>query len=87
MNPAPFRAVVDASVVVKIFVPETLSPEAEAVFTRFASETSAELVVPDLFFIECANVFWKWVQRSAYPAKAAQEHRVDATASGRDAQD
>lgn len=82
MNPAPFRAVVDASVAVKIFVPEALSSEAEAVFTRFAQENSAALVVPDFFFIECANVFWKWVQRSAYPAKAAQEHLRDLTGLG-----
>lgn len=82
MNPAPFRAVVDASVAVKIFVPEALSPEAEAVFTRFTSENGAAMVVPDFFFIECANVFWKWVRRSAYPAKAAQEHLRDLTCLG-----
>lgn len=82
MNPAPFRAVVDASVAVKLFVPEALSAEAQAVFARFASENGAELIVPDLFFIECANVFWKWVQRSAYPAKAAQEHLRDLTGLG-----
>lgn len=82
MNPAPFRAVVDASVAVKLFVPEALSSEADAVFTRFAQENSAELVVPDLFFIECANVFWKWVRRTAYSAKAAQEHLRDLTGLG-----
>lgn len=82
MNPAPFRAVVDASVAVKLFVPEVLSTEAQTVFTRFAQENGAELIVPDLFFIECANVFWKWVQRSAYPAKAAQEHLRDLTGLG-----
>ena len=82
MNPAPFRAVVDAGVAVKIFVPEALSAEAQAVFARFASENGAELIVPDLFFVECANVFWKWAQRSAYPAKAAQEHLRDLTGLG-----
>lgn len=82
MSPAPLRAVVDASVAVKIFVPEAFSAEAQTVFTRFASEDGAELIVPDLFFIECANVFWKWVQRSAYPAKAAREHLRDLTGLG-----
>lgn len=82
MSPAPFRAVVDASVAVKLFVPEALSAEAQAVFARFAQENDAELIVPDLFFAECANVFWKWVQRSAYPAKAAQEHLRDLTGLG-----
>lgn len=82
MSPTPFRAVVDASVAVKLFVPEALSAEAQAVFARFASENGAELIVPDFFYIECANVFWKWVQRSAYPAKAAQEHLRDLTGLG-----
>ncbi len=82
MNPAPFRVVVDASVAVKIFVPEVLSAEAQGLFARFAQENGAELIVPDFFFIECANVFWKWVQRTAYPAKAAQEHLRDLTGLG-----
>lgn len=77
MNRASFRAVVDASVAVKMFVPESLSVEAQEIFTRFATEENAELIVPDLFFIECANVFWKWVQRSKYSAKDAQEHLHD----------
>jgi predicted nucleic acid-binding protein len=76
------RAVVDASVAVKIFVPETLSMQAQEVFARFASENGAELIVPDFFFIECANVFWKWVQRSSYPPKHAQEHLRDLTDLG-----
>lgn len=82
MNPAPLRAVVDASVAVKIFVPETLSAQAQEVFARYASENGAELIVPDFFFIECANVFWKWVQRSGYPDKDAQTHLHDLTSLG-----
>ncbi|HYA39002.1 MAG TPA: type II toxin-antitoxin system VapC family toxin [Candidatus Methylomirabilis sp.] len=82
MNPAPLRAVVDASVAVKLFVPEALSVQAQTVFARFAAENGAELIVPDLFFIECANVFWKWVQRSAYSGKNAQEHLHDLATLG-----
>ena len=77
MKLASLRAVVDASVAVKIFVPEALSAQAQVVFARFASEEGAELIVPDFFFIECANVFWKWVQRLAYPGKDAQTHLRD----------
>ena len=61
----------------KIFVPEALSAQAQTVFMRFALENGAELIVPDLFFIECANVFWKWVQRSGYAGKDAREHLRD----------
>ena len=73
---------VDASVAVKIFVPEPLSAEAQEIFARFATEDGAELIVPDFFFIECANVFWKWVQRSDYPPQDAQEHLRDLTGLG-----
>lgn len=82
MNPAPLRAVVGASVAVKIFVPETLSAQALEVFARFASESDAELIVPDFFFVECANVFWKWVQRSDYSPKHARDHLRDLTDLG-----
>lgn len=82
MNPSPLRAVIDASVAVKIFVPEVLSAEAQSVFARFAQEDDADLIVPGFFFIECANVFWKWVQRSAYPEKEAQMHLHDLTVLG-----
>ena len=82
MNPAPLRTVVDASVAVKIFVPETLSAQAQEVFARFAAENGAELIVPDFFFVECANVFWKWVQRSAYPDKDVRAHLLDLTSLG-----
>ena len=64
MNPPPLRAVIDASVAIKIFVPELLSPQAQAIFARFASENGAKIVVPDFFFIEYGNVFWKWVEDS-----------------------
>lgn len=82
MKSFPFRAVVDASVAVKIFVPEILSAQAQNIFFRFAREEEAELIVPDFFFIECANVFWKWVQRSRYPLQDAKAHLNDLTGLG-----
>jgi predicted nucleic acid-binding protein len=78
----PLRAVIDASVAAKIFVPEALAAEAQALFARFAAEDGAELVVPGFFFVECASVFRKWVRRSGYLAKAAREHLRDLTALG-----
>ena len=77
MNAPPRRAVVDASVAVKLFVPEILSTEAHAVFSGYAADDRAELIVPGLFFAECANVFWKWVQRYGYPSKSAASHLRD----------
>lgn len=65
----------------KDICPEVLAVQAQSsLFARFVAEDGAELIVPDFFFIECANVFWKWVQRSAYPARDAQEHLNDLAA-------
>ena len=72
-----FRAVVDASVAVKLCVPEALSEEAHAVFAQLSRSPEAELIVPDLFYIECANIFWKWVRRFRYPKESAQENLAD----------
>lgn len=74
---SPQHAVLDASVAVKLFVPENLSAEAHSVFSAYATDQHAELVVPDLFFAECANVFWKWVQRHGYPSKTVVGHLSD----------
>ncbi len=53
--------VVDASVVVKLYLREELSDIAEALFeTRWTSS----FFVPDIFYCECANIFWKSVRRS-----------------------
>lgn len=82
MNTGPLRAVIDASVAVKLFVPEAFSAEAHSVFAKFSQNSDSELIVPGLFFAECANVFWKWVQRTAYPEKDAVSHLSDLTAMG-----
>jgi predicted nucleic acid-binding protein len=69
----PVRCVVDASVGVKLFVAEPLSDAAHALFTQLSADPHAQLHVPDLFYIECANILWKYVQRLGYPLKAARE--------------
>jgi predicted nucleic acid-binding protein len=37
----------------------------------------ARLYVPDLFFIECTNILWKYVWRFGYSAEAAQQNVAD----------
>jgi predicted nucleic acid-binding protein len=63
--------VVDASVGIKLFVDEELSEQAEAVFRRLDEENPPRFYVPDLFFIECANILWKYVRRGSYPSETA----------------
>ena len=53
----PETVVVDASVGVILFLDETGSDEAERLFALLGHDSPHVVAVPDLFFIECANVF------------------------------
>jgi predicted nucleic acid-binding protein len=65
--------VVDASVGIKLFIHETFSAKADDLFALLTADPPARLHVPDLFFIECANMLWKHVRRYDYPVEKAQE--------------
>jgi predicted nucleic acid-binding protein len=54
--------VVDASVMVALYVEESLSAPARAALLR-SREAGDDLHAPDLLLIECANAFWKRVGR------------------------
>ena len=73
MSSNPLQWVVDASVGIKLFVPERLSDRSEALFDLLGAERPAELYVPDLFYIECASILWKHVRRFGYSEADAQE--------------
>ncbi len=67
MNEVPIRCVVDASVGIKLFVEEEFSEKVQSLFTQLADESPAELYVPDLFYIECANILLKYTRRFKRP--------------------
>lgn len=69
--------VVDASVAIKLFVPEPLTEQAETFFATLAIHPASRLYVPDLFFSECANILWKYVWRAGYPAEDARQDVAD----------
>ena len=69
----PTRLVLDASVAVKLCISEPFSDRAEALVGRADRDPAGGLFVPDFFYIECANVFWKRVRRLGYPPRAAEE--------------
>jgi predicted nucleic acid-binding protein len=73
------ECVVDASVGIKLFVVEPLSDRADALFARLTATPPARLYVPDLFFIECTNILWKYVWRFGYSSEAAQQDVFDLT--------
>jgi predicted nucleic acid-binding protein len=70
MSPPSYRAVVDASVAAQLYVPEPLTAQAVALF-RLLADPGTVFLVPDLFYVECANIFWKKVQRGDCTAAEA----------------
>lgn len=69
--------VVDASVGIKIFVEEPFSDIADSLFDELANNPLARFYVPDLFFVECANILWKYVRRFQYPPENARQDVAD----------
>src|SRR5579859_3541312 len=69
--------VVDASVGIKLFLAEELSDRADALFAHLAADPPGQLSVPDLFYIECANILWKHTRRSGYPTEKARKALTD----------
>ncbi|MBY0526764.1 MAG: type II toxin-antitoxin system VapC family toxin [Gemmataceae bacterium] len=71
MNPLPLVCVVDASVAAQLYIPEPLTPIATILFHQLVTDPATTLHVPDLFFIECANIFWKCARRGGCSSAAA----------------
>jgi predicted nucleic acid-binding protein len=63
--------VVDASTAVKLYLAEPLAAEAAALFALLSSNPPADFHVPDLFYVECANIFWKQVRKGTLTAAEA----------------
>lgn len=76
-EPAAFDCVVDASVGIKLFLVEPLADEAHNLFAHLADVPPASFYVPDLFFVECANILWKYVWRFGYSPDAAKQDVAD----------
>jgi predicted nucleic acid-binding protein len=69
--------VVDVSVGIKLFLVEDLSDRADRLFSRLTGYRPARFYVPDLFYVECANILWKYVRRFAYPPGNARQDVTD----------
>lgn len=72
-----YDCVVDASVGIKLFLDEPLSDRADALFSHLADDPPAHFYIPDLFFVECANILWKYVRHHSYPPENAQQDVAD----------
>lgn len=71
MNAALPGVVVDASVGIKLFITEEFSDNAVLLFAQLTDTPTGQISVPDLFFVECANILWKHVRRFGYPVSKA----------------
>jgi predicted nucleic acid-binding protein len=69
--------VIDASVLVKLFVPESGSEQAQTLMEETLAQYPDGPAVPDLIYAECGNVFWKKVQRGELTPKVAQACMTD----------
>jgi predicted nucleic acid-binding protein len=71
--------VIDASVLVKFFIPEILSEKAEELNAR-SMEGDLRLLAPDLIFAEVGNILWKKLRMKELIRSEAEEI-VDAIVS------
>lgn len=69
--------VFDASVVVKLVIDEPLSDQTHSLLRQLFLQPGIHLCVPDLLYTECANVFWKYVNRGVFSEDEAHEFLSD----------
>ena len=69
MTEVVLRCVLDASVGIKLFIEEEFPDKVQRLFAKLANDPPAEIHVPDLFYIECANILLKYTRRFDRPVK------------------
>ena len=67
MTEVLLRYVLDASVGIKLFIDEEFSDKVQRLFAKLAEDPQAEIHVPDLFYVECANILLKYTRRFNRP--------------------
>jgi predicted nucleic acid-binding protein len=73
-KPLSAFCVLDASVGIKTVIQEDYSEMVRDYLGRLLDEQPVKIAVPDLFFIECANILWKNVRRGTYPADRTKQN-------------
>ena len=67
----PLRCVIDANVGIKRFIADPLTPKVNQLLAH-SNISDAEIYIPDLFYIEVTNIFWKYVRAGMYTAAEVQ---------------
>ena len=82
LNLAVPACVVDASVAVKLYIPEPGSELAEALLRPPGGGGSRDRFAPDLLHLECGNILWKHVRRGQITADEARDSVTDLLSLG-----
>jgi predicted nucleic acid-binding protein len=69
----PLTCVIDTNILLKHFIPDPLSPQVDLLLTHLTHEQTS-IHIPDLFYIENANVLWKYVRAGQLNSQQAQAH-------------
>jgi predicted nucleic acid-binding protein len=77
MTAFPHHCILDASVLIKCLVPEAETRRVRQLVRELLAEDDAVIHVPDLLFIECANILWKKVGRGEVDAQTARANLLD----------
>ncbi len=70
------KCIVDASVGIKKFIIEPLTPKVDQLFAHL-NDPDARIYIPDLFYIKCTNIAWKYIRAGLYDSAEAQANLAD----------
>ena len=73
---ASLKCVVDANVGIKKFIIEPLTPKVDQLFAHL-TDPNTRLYIPDLFYVACTNILWKYICAGVYDSAEAQANLAD----------
>jgi predicted nucleic acid-binding protein len=69
----PLQCVIDTNVLLKHFIPDPLSTQVDLLLAHLANPQTS-IYIPDLFYIENANVLWKYFRAGQLNTEQIQTH-------------
>lgn len=71
------QLVIDTNIVIKQFIDDPLAEKTHQLFAHLEQDPSTQFFVPDLLYIECANVLLKYVRAGLYPIDSIEADLAD----------
>jgi predicted nucleic acid-binding protein len=69
----PLQCIIDTNVLLKHFIPDPLSTQVDLLLAHLINPQTS-IYIPDLFYIENANVLWKYVRARQLNVEQVQAH-------------